>query len=115
MIKFADALQTNVYQNRFGGQGEVTMKPLLTKEEFCGKGRLFSHNIIPPGSSIGFHKHEGDFESYYILKGSGIVDDNGTKTAVKAGDLIYTADGESHSLENTGTQNLELIALVLFA
>ena len=115
MIKKADTLQPVTFQNRFGGQGEVTMKHLLTGEEFCGKGRLFSHNVIFPGSSIGFHQHHGDFETYYILKGEGIADDNGTKTPVKAGDVIYTKDGESHSIENTGTENLELIALVLFA
>ena len=82
---------------------------------FCGKGRLFAHYVIFPGSSIGFHQHHGDFETYYILKGEGVINDNGVKTPVKAGDVIYTADGQSHGLENTGTENLEVIALVLFA
>ena len=91
------------------------MKPLLSLEEFHGKGRLLSHSVIYPGSSIGFHQHHGDFETYYILKGEGVADDNGVKTPVKAGDVIYTKDGESHSIENTGTENLEIIALVLFA
>jgi len=115
MIKKADTLQPVTFQNRFGGQGEITMKHLLTGDEFCGKGRLFSHNVIFPGSSIGFHQHHGDFETYYILKGEGLVNDNGAKMQVKAGDVIYTRDSESHSIENTGTENLELIALVLFA
>lgn len=115
MIKTADTLQPVAYQNRFGGQGEMTMKNLLTGDEFCGKGRLFAHNVVFPGSSIGFHQHHGDFETYYILKGEGLINDNGVKTPVKAGDVIYTRDGESHGLENTGTENLELIALVLFA
>jgi mannose-6-phosphate isomerase-like protein (cupin superfamily) len=115
LIKLAETLQTTIVENRFGGHGEIKVKPLLTADEFCGKGRLFAHNVIPPGSSIGFHKHAGDFETYYILKGSGVVDDNGVKTAVKAGDLLYTPAGESHSIENTGTQDLELIALILFA
>ncbi len=115
MIKKAETLQPVIYQNRFGGHGEVTMKHLLTGDEFCGKGRLFSHNVIFPGSSIGFHQHHGDFETYYILKGEGEINDNGIKTSVKAGDVIYTRDGESHGLENTGTENIELIGLVLFA
>ena len=115
MIKQGDTLQPVTYQNRFGGQGEVTMKHLLAADEFCGKGRLFAHNVIFPGSSIGFHQHHGDFETYYILKGEGVVNDNGVKTPVKAGDVIYTRDSESHGLENNGTENIELIALVLFA
>ena len=115
MIKKADTLQAVIYQNRFGGNGEISMKPLLSPEEFRGKGRLLSHSVIFPGSSIGVHTHKGDFETYYILKGEGVVNDNGVKTPVKAGDVIYTRDSESHGLENTGTENIELIALVLFA
>jgi mannose-6-phosphate isomerase-like protein (cupin superfamily) len=115
MIKKAETLQPVTFQNRFGGQGEVTMKHLLTGDEFHGKGRLFSHNVIFPGSSIGFHQHHGDFETYYIIKGEGVANDNGVKTPVKAGDVVYTTNEESHSIENTGADNLELIALVLFA
>lgn len=114
MIKKAADLQPVSYQNRFGGQGEVRMKNLLTAAEFCGKGRLFAHNVILPGSSIGFHQHHGDFETYYVLKGEGTINDNGVKSPVRAGDVIYTKNGESHGLENTGTENLEVMALVLF-
>ena len=82
------------------------MKPLLSPEEFLGKGRLLSHSVIFPGSSIGVHTHKGDFETYYILKGEGVVNDNGVLTAVGPGDVVYTGSGESHSIENTGQQNL---------
>ena len=115
MIKKAESLQIYEYEKRFGGEGKITMKPLLTPEEFRGKGRVFSHTVVFPGSSIGHHTHQGDFETYYILKGEGVVNDNGVKTPVKAGDVVCTRDSESHGLENTGTENIELIALVLFA
>ena len=114
MIKKAADLQVESFQNRFGGEGEVRMKKLLAPEEFCGKGRLFAHNVILPGSSIGFHQHKGDFETYYILKGEGVINDNGVKFPVGPGDVVYTKNGESHGLENTGTENLEVLALVLF-
>jgi mannose-6-phosphate isomerase-like protein (cupin superfamily) len=114
MIKKADSLQPIEYENRFGGQGKIAMKPLLSPEEFCGKGRLLSHTFIYPGSSIGEHTHQGDFETYYILKGTGVVNDNGTLTQVGPGDVVYTGSGKSHSIENTGSQDLELIAMILF-
>ena len=114
MIKKADTLQPVIYQNRFGGKGEVSMKPLLSPEEFRGKGRLLSHSVIFPGSSIGVHTHKGDFETYYILKGEGLVNDNGVVSPVGPGDVIYTGNGESHSIENTGKENIELIAMILF-
>ena len=114
MIKESASLPTTVFEKRFGGKGSVQVKTLLSLEGFRGKGRLFAKNIIPPGSSIGFHKHEKDFETYYILSGEGIVDDNGAAKPVKAGDVVYTAPGETHSIENTGSQDLEMIALILF-
>jgi mannose-6-phosphate isomerase-like protein (cupin superfamily) len=115
MIKRAKDLPSEVVSKRFGGKGEINVTRLLEMEQLQGKGRLFAHSKIRPASSIGLHKHNGDFEVFYILSGEGIVDDNGTKAPVKAGDVILTGNGESHSLENTGSSNLEYIALVLYA
>ncbi len=114
MIKKAESLQPVVYQNRFGGNGEISMKPLLSPEEFLGKGRVLSHSVIFPGSSIGYHTHQGDFETYYILKGTGEVNDDGILSPVGPGDVVYTGSGHSHSIRNTGEENLELIAMILF-
>ena len=60
MIKRAEELQREVRKEMLGGQGEVTLVHLLQGEEFQGKGRLFSRNIIEPGCSVGFHQHNGD-------------------------------------------------------
>lgn len=115
MIKRAGTLSTEVLPKRFGGKGELHMTKLLETDQFQGKGRLFARNVLPPGSSLGWHQHTGDIEAYYILSGVGTVDDNGTKKQVAAGDLVFTDNGEFHSIENTGSDNLEFIALVLYA
>jgi len=87
---------------------------ILEMDQLLGKGRLFARNMLAPGSSLGWHEHKGDVEAYYIIAGEGTVDDNGTKVTVQAGDVVYTNNGESHSIENTGTENLEFIALILY-
>lgn len=117
MIRKSGELKQDVVQGLKDGKGQVEMVHLLevAKNEFNGKGRLFAKNTLKPGHSIGYHKHEGDAETYYILSGEGTYNDNGTIVTVKAGDLTYTADGESHSIENTGTTDLEFIALILFS
>lgn len=97
-----------------GGKGNVLSLELLGIKDFEEKGRLFKHCILKPGTSVGKHTHKGDFEVYYILKGQGTYDDNGTIMPVKAGDLTLCRDGESHMIENTGTEDLEFIALILF-
>lgn len=114
MIKKANELVTEVSVNKFGGKGEIVGTKLLDMEQLQGKGRLFSRSIIKPGCSLGFHQHNGDAETYYILSGEGTVNDNGTMVTVTAGDVVFTGDGESHSMENTGTTDLEYIALILY-
>lgn len=114
MIKKHDELRREHVESLRGGKGATTVVHLLERDQFHDKGRLFAHNILKPGTSIGYHKHEGDFEAYYFIKGEGTFDDNGKKSPVKAGELALIAVGESHGIENTGKEDLEFIALVLF-
>lgn len=106
---------TVVPRNIHNGNGEVITIPLLTPEEFSGKGKVFSKMILPPGTSIGDHQHKADFEGFYILKGEGIFLDNGKEVIVSEGDFTLTTDGESHSLKNDSQEDLEFIALLLFS
>ena len=56
-----------------GGKGETEMHLIAeNNDELMGKGRLFNHMIIQPGNSIGEHKHEGDNEIFYFIKGTGL-------------------------------------------
>lgn len=116
MIKHLEDLRKDTISNFRGGKGEVQMTHFLETEqdEFKGKGRLFSKNVLKPGNSIGLHEHVGDFETYFILSGEGLVSDQGEQKSVKPGDVIITKNGEHHSIENTGTVDLEFIALILF-
>ena len=114
MLKTSKELRHEVVESLRGGKGPTEFVHLLEKDQFHNKGRLFAHTKLKPGVSIGYHKHEGDFEGYYIIKGKGTFSDNGREFPVKAGDFTLTEVGGSHSLENTGTEDLELIALVLF-
>lgn len=98
-----------------GGNGEAELHNILNdKEELYGKGRMFSHMILAPGRSIGEHRHEGDNEIFYFLKGSGLYNDNGSPVRVRPGDTAVCNDGECHSLLNDGDEPLELIALILY-
>jgi len=110
-----NALISEQKVSHMGGKGAVTVTPMLTPEQFYGKGRSFSRVAIPPGSSIGAHRHRGDFEAYYILSGTGEFHDNGQVAAVFSGDLCYTPEGFSHGITNTGKETLELISLIVFA
>ena len=115
MIRRSNEKQTVRKPGPFNGGGEITARDILNgAPEMSGKGRVFGHMTIYPGSAIGYHVHNGDSETYYILSGRGRYSDNGTIVEVSAGDVTYCAPGEGHSLECIGDEPVEMIALILY-
>jgi quercetin dioxygenase-like cupin family protein len=96
-----------------GGNGSVVIEHLLDRDGLYGKGRLYARITLKPGCSIGYHVHEGEMETFYILKGTVTYDDNGTPQELTAGDVAYTADGEGHSVSNNGGTDVEMLALII--
>ncbi len=105
----------NLDKTMFGGPGMAHFTKLLDQDEFEGKGRLYNYVRLHHGEGIGKHRHSGDFEVYFILKGEGLYDDNGCETTVKAGDVTVCHDGEEHALCNNGPDDLEMVALILYS
>ena len=75
---------------------------------------MYTQVVMPEGSDLAFHVHEGESETYYILTGTGIYNDNGTKYPVKAGDVTFTPDGKGHGMKNIGDTDLVFMALIIF-
>ena len=99
----------------FGGEGEGKMYCILNgPEEMYNKGRVFRHLILEPGCEVGWHIHHGDGETYYILKGRGLYNDNGRELEVVPGDVTFVDDGEGHALRCISEEPLEAIALILY-
>ena len=67
---------------------------------------------LEPGCSIGVHEHTGEAEMFYFASGEGTVTDDGVKIAVKAGDSMTTPSGHTHGVENTGSEDLVIIAAI---
>jgi mannose-6-phosphate isomerase-like protein (cupin superfamily) len=97
-----------------GGNGTVTAKHMLKPDELLGKGRLFAEHTLPPGASIGQHRHDGEVEAYYFLEGKGRYWNNDEVFDVAAGDMTLVEDHDSHGVENTGDTPLKFIGLILF-
>lgn len=98
----------------FGGPGTMDAVQIMNVDEFCGKGRLFNHVTLKPGAAIGLHRHKNDFETYYLLSGKGLYNDNGTEVEVYPGDTMICPEGEQHAILNNGTEDMVMIALILF-
>ena len=114
MIRRSDEKTVDV-RKMFDGAGEAVMHRILNgADEMYGKGRVFSHLHLKPGCEVGWHVHRGDGETYYILRGRGLYNDNGTEVEVGPGDVPFVDAEEGHALKNIGEGDLEAIALILY-
>ena len=114
MVKRKSSYETKINENMRGGEGSVKIENLLSPDELNNKGRLFAKITLEPGTSIGSHVHEGEMESFFIISGQAVYDDNGESVTLYPGDTTYTPNGDGHSIKNTGKEALEFIALILF-
>lgn len=101
-------------ENAFGGKGKIENRNFLEIEDAAGSGRKFSIVTIQPGDSLGYHAHNGEFEIYYILKGTAAIVDNGEEYLLYEGDMMQCKSGSSHSIANNSDAPVELLALILY-
>jgi mannose-6-phosphate isomerase-like protein (cupin superfamily) len=113
MITKARDLARTSGSNLRGGNGTIDMLHIIKGEESFGTGRLFALATLPPGASIGAHKHEGEYEIYYILQGTAHVMDNDVPGVLETGDCMVCKDGDSHSIENRGDIDVQALFLVI--
>jgi len=106
--------EAQIIENMRGGDGSVKVESFLSPDELYNKGRLYAKLTIEPGSSIGYHVHEGEMESYHIISGEAEYSDNGKISKLNVGDTTLTPSGEEHSIKNIGDTPLEVIALIIF-
>ncbi len=114
MIRISGQKEVITKSAPFGGKGNITVRNLLNgDDEMYGKGRVFCHTTVHKGSAIGYHIHQCDAETYYILSGVGKYNDNGTIVDVHPGDVFWCGDGEGHSIEAI-EEPIEMICLILY-
>ena len=100
--------------NKADGNGTITIVKLLTPEELDGKCDMYAKVIIPPLCSIGVHEHHGNTETYHILSGKAVYNDNGTEKEIGAGTTTFCPDGEKHGIANpSATEDLVFTALII--
>lgn len=115
MIRKSNEKNIERFERKFGADGFITVRNLTNGDgELNGKGRVFAHTTVLPGSGIGYHIHNGDTEIYYVYSGTGEYNDNGVIKTVEAGDVTFTPSGAGHGIKCVGDNPLELIALIIY-
>ena len=95
------------------GVGEVKIEKILD-EELGDKCGLYARVTVPAGSVLGYHEHHGNGESYFILSGEAIYDDNGKRRIIRPGESTWTPDGFGHGVDNSqGKEPIVFMALIV--
>ncbi|MGV8905025.1 MAG: cupin domain-containing protein [Acetobacterium sp.] len=115
MIFKKKSLRTELKDNIQGGNGSPAITHVVGSEILGNKGRMYSRIVMKPKNSIGYHQHTGEQEIFYFLSGEGTVKDEDEIIKIGPGDVMVTPDQGYHSIENTGTEDLVFMALILSA
>ncbi|MCL1876322.1 MAG: cupin domain-containing protein [Synergistaceae bacterium] len=68
---------------------------------------------LKPGDTVGFHKHEVNEDIYIVVSGTGVfINDDGTEHNIEPGDITIARLGQSHSIINTGNDDLVFIGII---
>ena len=94
-----------------GGNGTVRYRRALPPEVFYTNWSYVDHLVIPSGSSLGKHRHEGVEEFYYVISGKGTARVNDETAEIKGGDAVPALFNDTHSFENNSGADLELMVV----
>ena len=112
MVIHRNEMKSEIKERLRDGEGNSHFTYLLDAANEKN-ARLFAEVTLEPGCSIGSHPHEGETEYYFILSGTGMVNDDGKEVAVAKGDSVITGNGASHSIKNTGSAPLIFQAIIV--
>lgn len=69
---------------------------------------------VEPGQRLQAHRHPAGQDTWIVLEGEGLYqsDEEGTRTQVRAGQVVIAPPGAVHGLENTGDVPFKFLSVV---
>jgi mannose-6-phosphate isomerase-like protein (cupin superfamily) len=95
------------------GKGEMFFRSLFGHDIFKTNWGFIHHCLLPPDTSIGYHRHDTIEECYMILSGRGRMKVDGEVFEVSAGDFIPNQLGGCHGIYNHTDDPLELLNMAV--
>lgn len=94
-----------------GGEGKIGFCRVLAASDFEGPWNFVDYAVVPPGASIGQHRHGANEELYLVLAGEGVMRVDGQEIRVRPGHVVVNRPGGRHGLVNDGQEPLRLFVV----
>ena len=102
----AQALECN-----HDGTGPIEFRRLLAGSDFETPIDFIDYTVVPPGSSIGAHKHSGNEEIYFIVAGKPLISVNGQERRLERGSIAIVHSGQTHQLVNDTSESVAIFVI----
>ncbi len=89
-----------------GGSG------LLLKQAFSDERTTVMLDRLAPGASIGLHTHTDDCELIFLLSGTATILCDGVCEQLTSGQCHYCPKGSTHTMKNSGQDELVFFAVL---
>jgi mannose-6-phosphate isomerase-like protein (cupin superfamily) len=94
-----------------GGKGVAQYRRALGPEDFFSNWEYVDHIVLPPGASLGRHRHQHMEEIFYVMDGTGSAEVGKESAPIKKGDAVPIMLNEPHAMVNNGTADLEFMVI----
>ncbi|MCL9780588.1 cupin domain-containing protein [Vibrio sp. S4M6] len=111
MIRNFLETQKQTQTSAHGGRGDVELYEIWSGDDFLSKCDFIDRQVIPPGSTVGYHKHGNNEEMYILLEGTGTMTIDNQTVKVKKGDMIKNPPFGEHGLINDSSSNIEMLII----
>ncbi len=111
MIRNYLETEERVQQISHGGVGPVSLYEIWNKTDFKSNIDFIDRVIVPPKSTIGYHKHGNNEEIYIVLSGQAEMTIDGEAMIVKQGDMILNRPNGQHGLVNNSNEDIDLMVI----
>ena len=111
MIKNYFTAAKQVQESSHEGTGAVDLHEIWKSSDFKSNIDFFDRVVVPPGSTIGFHKHGENEEMYIVLEGKGLMIIEDDEVEVGKGDMILNPAGGRHGLINNSAADIDILVI----
>lgn len=81
------------------------------RSDFKSNVDFIDRVVIPPGSTVGYHKHGNNEEMYIVLDGQGTMTIDNETVTVRKGDMILNPAYGEHGLANDSDSDIDLLVI----